>query len=54
MIYDVKHDVRYKSRSVAGGHLIDLNTENVYSGVIPLCGKHALWGADIGDAYLEA
>jgi hypothetical protein len=38
MIYDVKHDGRHKAKLVAGGHLTDLNTESVYSGVVSLCG----------------
>jgi Reverse transcriptase (RNA-dependent DNA polymerase) len=65
MIYDVKHDGRHKARLVAGGHLTDPNTESVYSGVVSLRGirlivflaelnKLQLWGADIGNAYLEA
>jgi hypothetical protein len=65
MIYDVKHDGCHKSRFVAGGHLTDPNTESVNSGVISLrrirlitflgeLNKHALWGADVGNAYLEA
>jgi hypothetical protein len=65
MIYDVKHDGRHKSRLVTGGHLTDPNTESVYSGVVLLRGiwlivflaelnKLQLWGADVGNAYLEA
>ena len=65
MIYDVKHDGRHKARLVAGGHLTDPNTESVYSGVVSLRGirlivflaelNHLeLWGADVGNAYLEA
>jgi hypothetical protein len=64
MIYDVKHDGRHKARLVAGGHLTDPNTESAYSGVVSLRGiwiilflaeldKLQLWGADIGNAYLE-
>jgi hypothetical protein len=65
MVYDVKHDGRHKSRLVAGGHLTDPNTESVYSGVVSLRGIRLvtflaelnnleLWGADVGNAYLEA
>ena len=65
MIYDVKHDGRHKARLVAGGHLTDPNTESVYSGVVSLRGIRLivflaelnsleLWGADVGNAYLEA
>jgi hypothetical protein len=50
---------------VAGGHLTDPNTVSVYSGVVSLCGirlvvflaelnQLELWGADVGNAYLEA
>ena len=64
-IYDIKHDGRHKARIVAGGHLTDPNTESVYSGVVSLRGirlivflaelnKLSLWGADVGNAYLEA
>jgi hypothetical protein len=65
MIYDVKHDGHHKTRLVAGGHLTDPNTDSVYSGAVSLCGIRLvvffaelnsleLWGADIGNAYLEA
>ena len=65
MIYDVKHDGRYKARFVAGGHLTAVPSESVYSGVVSLrslrlvtflaeLNKLELWGADIGNAYLEA
>jgi hypothetical protein len=65
MIYDVKHDKQHKARLVAGGHLTDPNTESVYSGVVMLIGIRLivflgklnalqLWGADVGNAYLEA
>jgi hypothetical protein len=65
MVYDVKHDGRHKSRYVAGGHLTDPNEESVYSGVVSLRGirltvfiaelnRLSLWGADVGNAYLEA
>ena len=65
MVYDVKHDGRHKSRLVAGGHLTDPSSESVYSGVVSLRGIRLitflaelntleLWGADVGNAYLEA
>jgi hypothetical protein len=65
MIYDIKNDRRRKARLVTGGHLTDPNTESVYSRVESLWGirlivflaelnKVSLWGADIGNAYLEA
>jgi hypothetical protein len=50
---------------VADGHLTDIPLENVYSGVVSLCGLRIitflaklngldLWATDIGNAYLEA
>jgi hypothetical protein len=65
MIYDVKHDGRHKARLVAGGHLTAPNMESVYYSVVSLQGvrliiflaelkKLQLWGADDGNAYLEA
>jgi hypothetical protein len=65
MVFDVKHDGRHKSRMVAGGHLTDAPVESVYSGVVSLRSLRMvvflaelngleLWGADIGNAYLEA
>ena len=38
LVYAVKHDERYKSRIVAGGHLTGTPTESVYSGVVSLRG----------------
>ena len=65
MVYDVKHDGHHKARYVAGGHLTDPNEESVYSGVVSLrvirlvvflaeLNHLKLWGADVGNAYLEA
>ena len=65
MVYNVKHDGCHKARYVAGGHLTEPNEESVYSGVVSLRGirltvflaelnKLTLWGADVGNAYLEA
>jgi hypothetical protein len=36
MIYAVKHDDRHKSQLFAGGHLMDPNTESVYSSAVLL------------------
>ena len=62
--FAVKFDGRHKARLVADGHLTPEPIENIYSGVVSLrnlglvifLGKlnHLeLWGADIGNAYLE-
>jgi len=64
-VYAVKHDGRYKSRIVAGGHLTDAPIESVYSGVVSLRGVRfviflaelnelEVWQTDVGNAYLEA
>ena len=56
---------RHKARLVADGHLTPEPVESIYSGVVSLrnlklvifLGKLnnlELWGADIGNAYLEA
>ena len=65
LIFAVKHDGRHKARLVAGGHLTPEPVESIYSGVVSLrslritiflsvLNKLELWGADIGNAYLEA
>ena len=65
LVYAVKHDERYKSRIVAGGHLTGTPTESVYSGVVSLRGVRLViflaelnglkvWQTDVGNAYLEA
>jgi hypothetical protein len=65
LVYDCKHDGRYKARMVADGHLTDIPLESMYSGVISLHGLRIvtflselngldLWATDIGNAYLEA
>ena len=65
LIYAVKHDGRFKARLVADGHLTDVPTESVYSGVVSLRGLRMviflaelngleLWATDVGNAYLEA
>ena len=33
-VYDIKEDLRYKSRFVAGGHVTDTDREDSYSGVV--------------------
>jgi hypothetical protein len=64
-VYAVKHDGRYKSRIVAGGHLTDAPVESVYSGVVSLRGIRfvlflgelnnlKLYQTDVGNAYLES
>ena len=64
-ILAVKYDDRHKARVVADGHLTPEPVESIYSGVVSLrnlklvifLGKLnnlELWGADIGNAYLEA
>jgi hypothetical protein len=65
LIYDVKYDGRHRARLVADGHLTELPTESVYSGVVSLRGLRMFlfiaelnglcaWATDIGSAYLEA
>ena len=65
LVFAVKFDGRHKARLVADGHLTPEPIENIYSGVVSLrnlrlvifLGKLnnlELWGADIGNAYLEA
>ena len=61
----MKHGRRHKARLVAGGHLTDDPIESVYSSVVSLrslrlviflaeLNQLDLWGADVGNAYLEA
>ena len=65
LVFAVKFDGRHKARLVADGHLTAEPIENIYFGVVSLrnlrlvifLGKLnnlELWGADIGNAYLEA
>jgi Reverse transcriptase (RNA-dependent DNA polymerase) len=65
IVYDVKHDGRHKARLVADGHLTEIPSDSIYSGVVSLQGfrlvlflaglnELKLWATDIGDAYLEA
>jgi hypothetical protein len=64
-IYDVKHDGRHKAQLVAGGHLMEVPTDSVYSGVVLLRSLRLViflaelnemehYQADVGNAYLEA
>ena len=65
LVFAVKFDGRYKVRLVADDHLTPERIGNIFSGVVSLknlrlvifLGKLKnidLWGADIGNAYLEA
>ena len=65
LVFAVKHDERYKSRLVAGGHLTDTPVESVYLGVVSLhvvrliiflaeLNGLKVWQTDVGNAYLEA
>ena len=65
LVFAVKFDSRHIARLVADGHLTPESIENIYSGVVSLrnlrlvifLGKLNnldIWGADIGNAYLEA
>ena len=65
LVFDVKHDGCHKARLVADGHLTDEPVEDIYSGVVSLRSLRLtiflaelndleLWGADAGNAYLEA
>ncbi|KAL7579874.1 hypothetical protein ACA910_004884 [Epithemia clementina (nom. ined.)] len=65
LIFAVKHDGRNKARLVADGHLTKEPVETIYSGVVSIrnlrftiflseLSNLILWGADIGNAYLEA
>jgi hypothetical protein len=64
-VFAIKHDGRHKARLVADGHLTDNPIESVYSGVVTLRSLRVViflaelnqleaWGADVGNAYLEA
>ena len=65
LIFAVMYDGRYKARLVADGHLTPEPVESIYSGLVSLrnlklviflakLNNLELWGADIGNAYLEA
>jgi hypothetical protein len=64
-VLDVKHDIRRKSRLVAGGHMTAPPKDSVYSGVVTLRSLRIciflaklnvldVHAADIGNAYLKA
>ena len=64
-VFDVKHCGKFKARLVADGHLTKEPNETVYSGVVSLrnlrlamflaeLNNLQLWGADVGNAYLQA
>ena len=64
-VFDVKHCGKFKARLVADGHLTKEPNESVYSGVVSLrnlrlamflaeLNNLQLWGADVGDPYLQA
>ena len=65
LIFTVKHDGRHKARLVAGGHLTPDQIESILCGVLSIrslrlviflakLNNLEVWGADIGNAYLEA
>ena len=64
LVFACKHDGHHKARLVAGGHLTPDPIDSNYSGVVStgslrLCiflaklNNMKVWGADIGNAYLE-
>ena len=64
-MFDVKHCGKFKARLAADGHLTKEPNETVYSGIVPLRNLRLamffaelndlqLWGADVGNAYLQA
>ena len=64
-VFNVKHCGKFKPRLVADGHLTKEPNEPVYSGVVSLRNLRLamflaeqnglqLWGADVGNAYLQA
>ena len=36
IVYNVKHDSRYKAKLLSGGHLTEPPLENIYSGIVSL------------------
>ena len=65
LVFAVRFDGRHKARLVADGHLTPGPIENIYSGEVSLRNLRLAiflgklnnleqWGADIGNAYLEA
>ena len=64
-VFDVKHCGKFKAGLVADGHLTKEPMETVYSGVVSIrnlrlamflaeLNNLELWGADVGNAYLQA
>ena len=64
-MFAVKFDGRHKARLVADGHVTPEPIENIKSGLVSLSNLRLvifqgklnnldMWGADIGNAYLEA
>ena len=64
-VFDVKYCGKFKARLVADGHLTKEPMETVYSGVVSIRNLRLamflaelndleLWGADVGNAYLQA
>ena len=64
-VFDGKHCGKFKARLVADGHLTKEPMETVYSGVVSIrnlrlamflaeLNNLELWGADVGNAYLQA
>ena len=65
LVFACKHDGHHKGLLVAGGHLTSNPTESIYSAVVSTrslrlsiflakLNNIEVWGADIGNAYLEA
>ena len=65
LVFALKLDGRHQARLVADGHQTPEHIENIYSGVVSLRNLRLviflhklnnldIWGADIGNAYLEA
>ena len=64
-VFDVKHCGKFKARLVADGHVTKEPMETAYSGVVSIrnlrlamflaeLNNLELWGADVGNAYLQA
>ena len=65
LVFPCKQDGHHKARLVAGGHLTPDLIDSIYSGVVSTrslrlsiflakLNSMEVWGADIGNAYLEA
>ena len=64
LVFACKHDRCHKAHLVAGGHLTPDPVDSIYSGVVSTrslrlsiflakLNNMEVWGADIGNAYLE-